>query len=59
MLAIPDAAYSNWVLRLDLHSMAMSGYGFDIEDPDDKELRQPDKVHVTLKRRNTDRETGG
>jgi hypothetical protein len=58
MLAIPDATYSNWILRLDLHSMAVNGHSFDIDDRDNTELCQPDKVHVTLKRRNTDRETG-
>jgi hypothetical protein len=58
MLAIPDASYSNWILRLDLHSMAINGYGFEVDDRDDTELHQPDKVHVTLKRRNIERETG-
>lgn len=60
MLAVPDAAYGNWVLRLDLHSMAMEGYGLEVADDEDAELEldQPDKVQVTLKRHNAEREDG-
>lgn len=53
MLGIPDAAYSHWVVRVDLHNVAMEGLHIHEPDPaptppDDS--TQPDNVNVTLKR---------
>jgi len=58
MLAVPDASYRNWVLRLDLHSMAMEGRGLEVDDREDVEVHQHDNVHVTLKRHNVERKSG-
>ena len=50
-LAVPDAAYSQWVLRIDLHDLAMHGSGRS----EPRELAalggQPDLVVVTRKSR--------
>ncbi len=50
LLGVPDADYSHWVLRLDLHDIAIWGVSDGLTDgeaaaPD----TQPDNVHVTLK----------
>lgn len=48
MLGVPDAAYRNWVLRLDLHQIAMFGR----EEPEKHKEEAPmqtDKVFVPLK----------
>ncbi len=58
MLAVPDAAYRNWVLRLDLHSMATEGHGFEPESTTTAAEHQQDEVRVTLKRRNVSRGVG-
>ncbi|NPU14976.1 hypothetical protein HL666_29795 [Bradyrhizobium sp. 83002] len=58
MLAVPDAHYSQWVLRLDLHTMATEGRGFDSHDGQESLSRQSDNVRVTLKRRYSERESG-
>lgn len=50
MLAVPDAAYNHWLIRLDLHQIAM--YGAHAEDAIIEipaAVTQPDKVRVTLK----------
>ncbi len=56
MLGVPDAAYTHWVMRLDLHEVAM--YGLSWPDVDVGEAQggpdsQPDKVIVTLKSQKT------
>jgi hypothetical protein len=48
MLAVPDAAYRNWVLRLDLHRIAM--YGFPSPEIIPAAPVQQDDVRVTLKK---------
>jgi hypothetical protein len=54
MLAVPDAAYRQWVLRLDLETLAMFGRdGAMNEDLESDALIQDDNVVVTPKRRNT------
>jgi hypothetical protein len=58
MLAVPDSAYSQWVLRLDLHSIAMFGRDVPQEDDRDPEITQDDEVVVTSKRRNSEAEFG-
>lgn len=52
MLAVPDSAYRNWVVRLDLHRVAM--YGFAPPEParDSDVPTQIDNVFVTPKNRN-------
>lgn len=56
MLGVPDAAYTHWVMRLDLHDIAM--YGVSWPDVDAGEVKeepgsQPDQVIVTLKSQKT------
>ena len=54
MLAVPDADYENWLIRLDLQRIAM--FGFDGSQTDEvKELSkvQEDRVFVTPKRKNS------
>ena len=56
MLGVPDAAYENWILRLNLHDVAMLGrdHGSIIESrakPDPDKPIQKDNVIVTPKRR--------
>jgi hypothetical protein len=57
MLGMPDVAYSQWVLRVDLKEIAMYGRrgvpaSTIIAAPTPKEDAQPDKVIVTRKRKN-------
>jgi hypothetical protein len=53
MLAVPDAAYRNWIVRLDLHRVAMYGFA----PPDATRAEQPptqrDNVTVTPKKRDS------
>jgi hypothetical protein len=58
MLAVPDAAYSQWVLRLDLQSVAMFGRNLPAEDDIQDEPEQDDNVVVTSKKRNSETEFG-
>jgi hypothetical protein len=52
MLAVPDAAYRSWTIRLDLHRVAMFGFAPLLETMDDRETPvQPDNVIVTSKKR--------
>ena len=51
MLAVPDAAYQNWVVRLDLHRIAM--YGFPTPETIPSEttpVTEQDNVLVTPKK---------
>jgi hypothetical protein len=59
MLGIPDAAYQQWILRLDLHSIAMYGRGSVPTENEfvDQNVIQPDNVFVTSKKRNSKSET--
>jgi hypothetical protein len=57
MLAVPDASYSQWVLRLDLHSIAMFGRNAP-KDDNGSDIAQDDEVIVTSKRRNSKAELG-
>ena len=59
MLGIPDAAYQQWILRLDLHSIAMYGRGSVPAENEfiDKNVIQLDNVLVTSKNRNSKSET--
>jgi hypothetical protein len=52
MLAVPDAAYRNWIHRLDLHRVAMFGFApfLDVENTDTP--TQEDRVIVTPRNRN-------
>jgi hypothetical protein len=52
MLAVPDAAYLNWVLRLDLHRVAMFGFAPFLDAENTEAPVQEDKVIVTAKNRN-------
>jgi hypothetical protein len=62
MLGIPDAAYQQWVVRFDLHDIAMFGRGHvDRDDHVATKVREPiqeDRVIVTPKRRNYEEGTG-
>jgi len=58
MLAVPDSGYSQWVLRLDLHSIAMFGRNAPQEDARANNVTQDDEVVVTSKRRNSEAEFG-
>jgi hypothetical protein len=53
MLAVPDAAYSHWILRLDLHSVAMLGRRATIAEGKTSEAAATvaDNVTVTSKKR--------
>lgn len=56
MLGVTDSAYSQWVLRLDLHKVAMWGRSEraqpDLAEPRPEEpAEQPDNVEVTPKRK--------
>jgi hypothetical protein len=61
MLGVADASYSRWILRIDLHRIAMFGRG-DMpavvmkDAPPDPGTTQPDNVIVTPKKKNTKRE---
>jgi hypothetical protein len=52
MLAVPDAAYRNWTVRLDLHRVAMFGFAPFETEPDTETPVQEDNVIVTSKNRN-------
>jgi hypothetical protein len=58
MLAVPDSAYSQWILRLDLHSIAMFGRNAPKDDEVNRDITQDDEVVVTSKRRNSEAEFG-
>ncbi|RXH31993.1 hypothetical protein [Bradyrhizobium zhanjiangense] len=58
MLAIPDAAYSYWVTRLDLQAIAMFGRALPNAGERDIQTTQEDQVVVTPKRRNDRAEFG-
>ena len=53
MLAVPDAAYRGWVVRLDLHRVAMYGFAADEVGPSEQQPDQQDNVIVTPKRRDS------
>jgi hypothetical protein len=53
MLAVPDAEYSHWVLRLDLEAIAMFGRNADEEDAAPSNPAQEDNVIVLPKKRRT------
>jgi hypothetical protein len=57
MLGIPDAAYRQWIVRLDFHEIAMFGRGHSHQDDSaglrTERIMQEDKVLVTPKKRNT------
>jgi hypothetical protein len=62
MLAVPDAAYKQWVFRLDLQQIAMFGRGELVASAPHSEVRQleavqEDKVVVTPKKRNSAKDT--
>jgi hypothetical protein len=52
MLAVPDAAYRNWTVRLDLHRIAMYGFPPIEATSDERAPIQRDQVVVTPKKRN-------
>lgn len=59
-LAIPDAAYSHWTRRFDLHEIAMFGRKGArwLEDEVESEpAEQVDEVYVGIRKKNTIRET--
>jgi hypothetical protein len=58
MLAVPDAAYRNWTVRLDLHRVAMFGFAPFEADRDDETIVQPDNVIITPKSRRASTGTG-
>lgn len=61
MLGIPDAAYSHWIVRLDLHDIAMYGLDWPLADAEgsaDVQPSQPDKVIVTLKSKASKKQHG-
>ncbi|GGD40869.1 hypothetical protein [Aureimonas glaciei] len=55
MLAVPNAEYTNWVHRFDLHNLAMFGTAEPPVGPEDKNddegTGQPDRVQVRPRRR--------
>ena len=53
MLAVPDAAYQQWIVRLDLHRIAM--YGFPTPEIIETRSAQEDHVLVTPKKREATR----
>lgn len=58
MLAAPDAAYRQWVLRLDLKTLAMFGRNPEaMPDLEEEILDQDDNVVVTPKKRNDQEDT--
>lgn len=57
-LAVPDASYSQWLIRLDLHDLAMFGRPkAETTAPPNDAAGQPDLVVVTRKKKNS-REVG-
>jgi hypothetical protein len=59
MLAVPDAAYCSWTLRLDLHRVAMFGFAPDFETDRQEGPIQEDRVIITPKKRNAATGTEG
>jgi hypothetical protein len=59
MLGLPDAAYQQWIMRIDLLTVAMFGRaeGVAIDEGIARETLQKDNVVVTPKRRNSERDT--
>ena len=60
MLGVPDDEYASWVMRLDLHRIAM--FGFDratLEPIDNATEIQSDNVTAALKKRRPDAEAEG
>jgi len=55
MLAVPDADYTHWVMRVDLQKIAMFGRAVPRDEPN-KRPTQEDQVVVTPKRRNSSAE---
>jgi hypothetical protein len=58
MLGVSDAHYQQWILRLDLHSIAMFGRGDGVDgtetrDAHQADVVQPDNVVVRRKKKNT------
>jgi hypothetical protein len=58
MLGVSDAHYQQWILRLDLHSIAMFGRGDAVDgaetrDAQQADVVQPDNVVVKRKKKNT------
>lgn len=51
MLGVPDAGYQQWVLRIDLHEIAMFGRGIVTNRPADEAVTQSDNVIVTPRKR--------
>jgi hypothetical protein len=58
MLAVPDAGYSRWILRLNLHSIAMFGRSVPTKEDHQENLVQGDNVVVTSKKRNFEADFG-
>jgi hypothetical protein len=54
MIGVPDVAYSQWLIRLDLHRLAMLGRT-GIPAAQVENALQPDNVNVTRKKRNARR----
>ena len=52
VLGISDSAYDHWVLRFDLHQLAMYGRDFAPDDVPSEGEAQEDQVNVTLKKKN-------
>jgi len=60
VLGIPDAEYNSWVLRFDLLQIAMSGEASKQDEAaTEAETTQPDRVRVTLKRKNIAKDSAG
>jgi hypothetical protein len=51
MIGVTDAAYGQWVIRVDLHKLAMFGHAALVPSVD-QDVGQPDNVTVTRKRKN-------
>jgi hypothetical protein len=51
MLGVPDADYQQWVLRIDLHTIAMFGRNAAPQTEADESVAQPDNVVVTPRKR--------
>jgi len=58
MLGVPDDEYASWVMRLDLHQIAMFGFDQAIpESVDNVNEKQSDKVTATLKNKRLEAES--
>jgi hypothetical protein len=60
MFGLTDASYDQWILRVDLHQIAMYGRSAapplqPFMPPEADEPSQPDNVRVTLKRKNIEK----